>query len=83
LENPVKNGFGPILASGGLVIVGGWKKEGHWPHNGTQAVAATLVLLIVASALGETKIGPIIGALAWLVFLGALYATATIYTTKG
>lgn len=63
----------PILATGGLVIVGGWRREGRWPREGTKAMAATVVLLIVASATAETRAAPVVSALGWLAFLGAVY----------
>jgi hypothetical protein len=65
----------PILATGGIVLLGGWRREKKWPKNGTRSVAALVVLVVIGSALGKTPVGPVISALAWLILLGAVYAT--------
>lgn len=70
----------PILATGGIVLVAGWRREQGWPKNGVKSVAAIVVLLIVASALGSTKAGPVVAGISWLIFLGAVYASAPIFT---
>lgn len=64
----------PILATGGLALAGGYAREGGFPSNGTKAILATLTLVVIASATGDTKIGPLVSAIAWLSLLGVAYA---------
>ncbi len=76
----MSNAVTPVLATGGLVLAAGWRREQGFPKNGVKAVAATVVLVIVASALGSTKIGPVVAGISWLILLGAVYAVAPIFS---
>ena len=65
----------PILAAGAISIIGGIKREGHFPTNGLNAVVGTVVLVIAASATANTRVAPLVHAIGLLVLLGAVYGT--------
>lgn len=71
----------PLLAAGGLALASGYAREGKFPKNGTKAVLATATLVVLASAAGDTPVGPLITALAWLALLGVAYAAIPALTT--
>ena len=48
----------PFLAAGAVAIVGGTRREGHFPANGLNAVVGTVTLVIVASATANTRVAP-------------------------
>ena len=64
----------PYLAAGGVAIIGGAIGEKHWPSNGTRALIGTVVLTIVASATGGTRIAPLVHAIGLLLLLTAVMA---------
>ena len=72
----------PILAAGGLALASGFAREGGFPKNGTKAVLATVTLVVLTSAAGDTPIGPLVTALAWLALLGVAYAAIPALTTR-
>jgi hypothetical protein len=65
----------PFMAAGAISIVGGVKREGHFPSNGLTAVIGTVVLVIFASATANTKVAPLVHAMGLLVLLGATFGT--------
>lgn len=65
----------PFLAAGAVAIVGGTRKAKHFPKNGLNAVVATVVLVIVASATGATKAAPLVNAVGLLVLMASVMAT--------
>lgn len=65
----------PFMAAGAISIIGGIKREGHFPSNGITAVVGTVVLVIFASATTNTKVAPLVHAMGLLVLLGATYGT--------
>jgi beta-phosphoglucomutase-like phosphatase (HAD superfamily) len=72
----------PYLAAGTIAIIGGIRKEGHFPSNGVTAVVGTTVLVIVASATAETRIAPLVHAFGLLVLLTAIIAATQQWQAK-
>jgi len=71
----------PFLAAGTIAIIGGIKKEGHFPANGVTAVAGTVVLVIAASATADTKAAPLVHAIGLLFLLTVIMATTQTFRT--
>lgn len=63
----------PYLGAGALSLAGGAIKTGKWPDNTMQVAIATAVLVLFASATGDTKLGPLVRAIGILFFMAALY----------
>jgi len=72
----------PFIGAGAVAIVGGIKKEGHFPTNGLTSVMATVVLVFVASATANTRIAPLVHAIGLLVLMGATYGTVREFQKK-
>jgi hypothetical protein len=72
----------PFLAAGAVAIVGGTKREGKFPANGMQALIATVVLVVAASATANTRIAPLVHAVGLLLLMAAVYGTARQYQKK-
>ena len=72
----------PFIGAGAVAIIGGIKKEGHFPANGLKAVIATVALVFVASATANTKVAPLVHAIGLLVLMGAVYGTVREYQKK-
>lgn len=72
----------PYLAAGAVAIIGGVRREGHFPHNGLNAVIATVVLVIVASATANTRIAPLVRAIGLALLLSAVIAATPAFNTK-
>lgn len=64
----------PFLAAGGVSIIGGAIAEKKWPANGVKALIGTVVLVIVASATGNSRIAPLVHAIGLLLLLTAVIA---------
>jgi hypothetical protein len=71
----------PFLAAGAVTIVGATVKEKHWPSGAARSILGTVVLVIIASATGDTPIAPLVHALGLLLLLVA--AMAAIRLNKG
>lgn len=72
----------PYVIAGTVAVVGGWAKHGGWPPNGTEAVAATVVLSLIAATTANTSVEPFVVAVGWLLVMGAVYAAVPALTTK-
>jgi hypothetical protein len=72
----------PFLAAGAIAIVGGTKREGKFPVNGMQALIATVVLVVAASATANTRIAPLVHAIGLLLLMAAVYGTVRQYQKK-
>jgi len=68
----------PYLLAGGIAVTGGMAREKAWPKNGTRAVLATMILVIVASATADTPLAPFIRAFGMLAVLGAILVTVPV-----
>ena len=74
----------PFLAAGGIAITGGAIAEKKWPSNGVKALIGTIVLVIVASASGGTRLAPLVHAVGLLLVLAAIMAAVKqINASKG
>lgn len=69
----------PYLVSGALSLVAGARREGGWPKNGTAAVIATAIVVLMASYAGGTKAAPIVRALGIVLLLASAMATITAF----
>jgi peptidoglycan/LPS O-acetylase OafA/YrhL len=72
----------PFLAAGTIAVIGGTRKSGGFPRNGMNAVVATVVLVIVASATGDTPVAPAVHAIGLLVLLAASMAAVKDFQAK-
>lgn len=73
----------PFLAAGGVTLIGGAVANHKWPSNSTRIVIGTVTLVVIASATGDTKIGPLVHAVGLLTLLAAAMATTkTIQAAK-
>jgi hypothetical protein len=68
----------PYLAAGSITIAGGIARDKGWPSEGTSALVATLVLVIVASATANTKAAPVVHAVGLLLLLTAVMAATPV-----
>lgn len=63
-----------IVASAGALSFGaGFVQEGGFPEEGMRALFGTGLLILVAAALGRTRLEPIVTGFAWLLLMVALY----------
>ena len=72
----------PFLGAGVVALIGGTKREGHFPVKGVSTVVGTVGLVIAASATSETRLAPLVHALGLLVLLAAVYGTVRAYQPK-
>jgi peptidoglycan/LPS O-acetylase OafA/YrhL len=72
----------PYLGAGALALVGGAIKQGHWPSNSLAAIIATVMLVVFASATGDTKIAPVVRAIGLLFFMAALFGVVRASVNK-
>lgn len=63
----------PYLGAGTLAITAGIIRQGKWPDNALRSVIATIVLVLFASATGDTKVAPVVRAIGLLFLMAALY----------
>ena len=73
----------PFLAAGAIAIIGGTRREGHFPNKGLEGVIATVVLVIFASATKGTKIAPLVHAVGLLLLMAAVFAATKDFQIKG
>ena len=66
----------PYLAAGTVAVIGGTRKAGKFPPNGLTAVVGTVVLVIVASATGNTRFAPLVNAIGLLLLMASVYGAA-------
>ena len=72
----------PYFAAGTIAIGGGIAREHHWPSQGTEALFATIVIGVIASATNDTKIAPLVRAIGLLVLLGAVISAVPSFRKK-
>jgi hypothetical protein len=72
----------PYLGAGVLALTGGIIKQGKWPDNALRSVIATIVLVLFASATGDTKIAPVVRAIGLLFLMAALYGVVRASINK-
>jgi hypothetical protein len=72
----------PYLGAGALALVGGAIKQGHWPDHALTSVIATVVLVVFASATGDTKIAPVVRAIGLLFLMAALFGVVRASINK-
>lgn len=73
----------PFLAAGAITLAGGAIKEKKWPKDSNKAIIATVGLVVVASATGNTKVAPLVSAIGMLFLLAATLATVkTVNASK-
>lgn len=70
----------PYLIAGAVSVAGGYAKEHGWPRNGTKAVVATGVLVLVSSVTAGTGIEGFVTALGWLLVAAAVYGAVPALT---
>jgi len=71
----------PYLAAGVTAIAGGYRSQGQFPADGYKAVLATTGLVILASASNDTKLAPLVRAVGFVLFMGALYGAVKAFQT--
>ena len=71
----------PFIAAGAVTIAGGVYREKAWPSEGARAILGTLTIVVVASALNDTAVAPLVRAVGMLVLLVAVIAT--VRSVKG
>lgn len=64
----------PYLAAGGVAIAGGAIQTGKWPANTPRVLMGTVVLVLVASASTNTRVGPLVHAIGLLLLLTTVMA---------
>lgn len=72
----------PVLivgSAGALAFTGEFVREGGFPHDGAKAIVGTAGLMVVFSIGGQTRFRPVFSGLAWLILLGALYASVPAF----
>lgn len=72
----------PYLGAGALSLAGGVIKEGKWPSGALKVVIATVILVLFASATGDTKVAPLVRAIGILFFIAALFGMVRASITK-
>jgi len=72
----------PFLAAGAVALVGGVRKEGHFPKSGVPAVIGVMVLVIVASATAGTRIAPLIRAIGLLLLMAAVFSATKAFQKR-
>ena len=72
----------PFLAAGSVAIAGGMAKERAWPSNGTKALMATLIVVVLASASSNTAVAPLVRAIGMLVLLASVIASVPVFTAN-
>lgn len=72
----------PYLAAGAVTIIGASVKEKHWPSGGARSLIGTVVLVIVASATGDTRLAPLVHAFGLLILLVAVMAAIRLNMGK-
>jgi hypothetical protein len=65
----------PFFIAGAIAIGGGIYREKGWPSEGTNALLATFVLVIVASMSADTPLAPLVRAFGFLACIGSVMAT--------
>ena len=71
----------PYLAAGAVAIIGGTRREGHFPAKGLNAVVGTTILVVAASATANTRVAPLVHAVGLLVLMAAIYGATRAYQT--
>lgn len=72
----------PYLGAGVVALIGGVRREGKLPSKGLQGLVATVVLVLVASALGNTKAAPLVRAVGVLVLTASVYGAVRVFQEK-
>ena len=72
----------PYLLAGTVAVAGGAAKEHKWPKNGVKAVAATAVLMLIASFFVDTPLEGYVRGLGWLLVLGSVYVSVPALNAK-
>lgn len=72
----------PYLGAGALALTAGIIREGKWPDNSLKSIIATIVLVLFASATGDTKIAPVVRAIGLLFLMAALYGVVRASINK-
>jgi hypothetical protein len=71
----------PYLAAGGVAIVGATYRDGKLPDL-MRPVVGIVACVLVASAFGETKLGPLVQAFGMLVLLVTVMAATNSVLAK-
>lgn len=69
-----------LIAAGGVTFAGNMAKAKSFPPNGVAIVAATVALVILASATKNTPLSGPVKALAGLMLLVAVYVNVPAFT---
>lgn len=72
----------PFLAAGTIAIGAGVAREGGWPRQGTTALIATLVLVVVASSTANSRVAPLVRAVGLLLVLSAVISAVHALNAK-
>jgi hypothetical protein len=72
----------PYLGAGALALTAGIIRQGRWPDGALRSVIATIVLVLFASATGDTKIAPVVRAIGLLFLMAAMYGVVRASINK-
>ena len=73
----------PFLAAGAVALIGGVRREKHFPKSGIPAVVGVIVLVIVASATAGSRVAPLVRALGLLLLMAAVLSATKAFQNKG
>lgn len=72
----------PYALAGGLTIVAAVKREGKFPSGAWKSIAATAVLVLIASLISNTKAAPIVNALGIALVTGAAFNVIRVFESQ-
>lgn len=72
----------PFLAAGAIAFGGGAIRDKGFPKDGLRAIAATIILVLIASATTGTRIAPLVNAIGMLAVMGSVMATITTISKR-
>ena len=72
----------PYLAAGTVALIGGVRREKHFPKSGIPAVVGTIILVIVASATAGTRVAPLVRAIGLLLLMAAVFSATKAFQNR-
>ena len=72
----------PYLAAGAVALIGATVHEQGWPKESFRAILGTVVLVIIASTAGGTRLAPLVRAFGLLVLLVSVIAAIRLNLKK-